>query len=156
MRLRSVLELLPAVMDAQLRRDADVTEFDYYVLAILSEAPDNTLRMTMLARQTVSTLPRLSHVVSRLEVRGLVTRAPCADDGRAIEVRLSESGWRTVRAAAPGHAATVRHHVLDVLSREQVDQLAAIGDALLTRLDPTGSMAATYARYDEPTPPVVP
>src|SRR4051812_14634828 len=45
-RLRGVLELLPGVLDAQLRRDADLTEFDYYVLAMLSEALDGTLRMT--------------------------------------------------------------------------------------------------------------
>jgi hypothetical protein len=43
--------------------------------------------------------------------------------------------------------------VIDALSGEQVDQLAEIGDAILTRLDPTGSMAATYTRYDEPPGP---
>src|SRR3954470_16317054 len=73
-RLVAVLELLPGVLDAQLRRDADVTEFEYYVLAMLSEAPGRTLRMTELARQTNATLPRLSHVVTRLEARGLVER----------------------------------------------------------------------------------
>jgi tetrahydromethanopterin S-methyltransferase subunit B len=45
--------------------------------------------------------------------------------------------------------ATVRHHVVDALTAEQLDQLAAIADALLARLDPTGAMAATYTRYDE-------
>ena len=152
-RLRGVLELLPGVLDAQLRRDADVTEFEYYVLAMLSEAPAWTLRMTELARQTNATLPRLSHVVSRLEARGLVERFPCPEDRRATNARLTEKGWAAVQQAAPGHVATVRHHIIDALTDEQIDQLAAIGDALLARLDPSGAMAATYTRYDEAPEP---
>jgi DNA-binding MarR family transcriptional regulator len=148
-RLRGVLELLPGVLDAELRRDADVTEFEYYVLAMLSEAPARTLRMTELARQTNSTLPRLSHVVSRLEARNLVERFPCPEDRRATNARLTEAGWAKVQEAAPGHVANVRQHVIDALSEEQIDQLAAIGDAILGRLDPTGSMAAVYTRYDQ-------
>jgi DNA-binding MarR family transcriptional regulator len=148
-RLRAVLELLPGVLDAQLRRDAGVTEFDYYALAMLSEAPGRTLRMTELARLTNATLPRLSHVVSRLEARGLAERFPCPEDRRATNARLTDAGWTTVRQAAPGHVATVRHHVIDALSDEQVLQLTEIADALLARLDPTGSMAATYTRYDD-------
>src|SRR5919202_976646 len=147
-RLRGVLELLPGALDAQLRRDADVTEFEYYVLAMLSESPDRTLRMTELARQTNATLPRLSHVVSRLQGRGLVARFPCPEDRRATNARLTAAGWAKVQQAAPGHVANVRHHVIDALSDEQVDQLAEIGDAILARLDPTGSMAAIYTRYD--------
>jgi DNA-binding MarR family transcriptional regulator len=147
-RLRGILELLPGVLDAQLRRDAEVTEFDYYVLAMLSEAPARTLRMTELARQTNATLPRLSHVVARLEGRGLVERFPSPEDGRATNAGLTEAGWAKVQEAAPGHVANVRHHVIDALSDEQIDQLATIGDAILARLDPTGAMAATYTRYD--------
>src|SRR3954464_15974492 len=101
-RLRGVLDLLPGVLDAQLRRDADVTEFEYYVLAMLSEAPDRTLRLTELARQTNATLPRLSHVVSRLEARGLVERFPCPAARRATNARLTEAGCVKVRAAALG------------------------------------------------------
>ncbi len=152
-RLVGLLELLPGVLDAQLRRDAEVTHFDYYVLAMLSEAPGRTLRMTELARQTNATLPRLSHVVSRLEGRGLVERFPCPEDRRATNTRLTGAGWAKVQEAAPGHVATVWQHVIDPLSDEQIDQLAAIGDAVLGRLDPSGAMAATYTRYDEAPEP---
>ena len=148
-RLVAVLELLPGVLDTQLRRDADVNGFEYYVLAMLSEAPGRTLRMTALARQTNATLPRLSHVVSRLEDRGLVERFPCPEDRRATNARLTDAGWARVQEAAPGHVANVRHHVIDALSAEQIDQLVEIGDAILARLDPSGAMAATYTRYDE-------
>jgi DNA-binding MarR family transcriptional regulator len=152
-RVAALLELLPGVLDGQLRRDADLMLFEYFVLAMLSEAPDRTLRMTELARQTNATLPRLSHVVRRLEERDLVERFPCPENRRATNARLTDKGWAAVRAAAPGHAANVRQHVIDVLTPEQVAQLTGIADAILSRLDPSGTMAATYQRYDGPTKP---
>jgi len=144
LRLIAVVELLPGVLDAQLRRDAGLTHFEYFVVAMLSEAPERTLRMTALAQRTNATLPRLSHVVSRLEDRGLVERFPCPEDRRATNARLTSAGWDAVVAAAPGHVAAVRHHVLEPLSRTQVEQLRRIGDALLTRLDPDRRMTGLY------------
>jgi DNA-binding MarR family transcriptional regulator len=149
-RLVAVLELLPAGLDAQLRRDADLTHFDYYVLAMLSESAEHTLRMTDLARRTHATLPRLSHVVKRLEARGLVARLPCPQDKRATNARLTDAGWATIEAAAPLHVEFVRDQVIDALDEEQIGQLAAITDAILARLDPDGEMAATYRAHDAP------
>jgi DNA-binding MarR family transcriptional regulator len=149
-RLAAVVELLPGVLDAQLRRDAELTHFEYFTLAMLSEAPKRTLRMTSLARRTNATLPRLSHVVRRLEERSLVARFPCPEDARATNARLTKQGWDKVRETAPGHVATVRQHVIDALSPEQVSQLTGIADAILTRLDPERRMAAVYDR--EPSP----
>ena len=137
-RLAAVLELLPGVLDSQLRRDADLSHFEYFVLAMLSEAPDRTLRMTSLAARTNATLPRLSHVVRRLEDRGLVRRFPCPEDGRATNAQLTGAGWTAVVAAAPGHVANVRQQVIDALDGEQVQQLAVIAEAILGRIDPDG------------------
>ncbi len=147
-RLAAVVELLPGVLDSQLRRDAQLSHFEYYALAMLSEAPQRTLRMTSLAMLTNATLPRLSHVAQRLENRGLVERFPCPDDARATNVRLTQDGWDKVRQTAPGHVANVRQHVIDNLTRQQLDQLTAIADAILGRLDPNGTMTALYHRYD--------
>ena len=144
LRFVAVVELLPGVLDAQLRTSAGLTHFEYYVLAMLSEAPERTLRMTSLASRTNATLPRLSHVVRRLEYRRLLDRFPCPEDGRATNARLTAGGWDAVVAAAPGHVATVRRNVFDPLTREQVAQLRDVSDALLTRLDPEGRMTALY------------
>lgn len=144
LRLIAIVELLPGVLDSQLRRDAGLTHFEYFVLAALSEAEDRTLRMTALAHRTNATLARLSHVVRRLEERGLVERFPCPEDARATNARLTSAGWDAVVAAAPGHVANVRSNVLDGLTAEQVRQLTEVGDALLTRLDPKGRMTALY------------
>jgi DNA-binding MarR family transcriptional regulator len=152
MRLVAVVELLPGALDAQLRRDAELSHYEYYVLAILSEAPHRTLRMTAIASRTNATLPRLSHVVRRLEDRGLVERFPCPEDGRATNAHLTEAGWRKVQQAAPGHVANVREHVIDALTPEQVEQLSAIAATLLRRLDPEGAFALHAATAgQEPT-----
>lgn len=148
-RLVAVLELLPASLDSQLRREAGLTGFEYYVLAMLSEAPERTMRMTALAAQTNATLPRLSHVARRLEDRGLVERYSCPEDGRATNARLTEAGRDKVQQAAPGHVDNVREHVIDALTPTQLRQLTEIADAMLQRLDPTGTMTAMYQRHDE-------
>jgi len=139
-KLVAVVELLPGVLDSQLRRDAGLTHFEYFVLAMLSEADERTLRMTALAQRTNATLPRLSHVVRRLEDRDLVERFPCPDDGRATNARLTAAGMAEVVAAAPGHVENVRHYVVDALNPAQLAQLGGIADALLRRLDPNGHM----------------
>jgi DNA-binding MarR family transcriptional regulator len=144
LRLVTVVELLPGALDTQLRRDSNLTHFDYFVLAMLSGATKRTLRMTALAQRTNATLPRLSHVVRRLEQRGLVERFPCPEDGRATNAHLTRAGWREVVQAAPGHLTAVRQHVFDALEPAQVEQLRLICDALITTLDPDGQMSGLF------------
>lgn len=145
-KLAAVLELLPGVLDTQLTLDEGLTHFDYFVLAMLSEAPDHTLRMTALAARTNATLPRLSRVVSRLEREGFIARTPCPQDRRATNATLSRTGWRKVVHAAPGHVANVRAFVIDALTPAQIDQLSAIASQLLAKLDPDGRMFASADR----------
>ncbi|MCS5721550.1 MarR family transcriptional regulator [Herbiconiux sp. CPCC 203407] len=139
-RLEAVVELLPAVLDSQLQRDAQLTHFEYIVLAKLSETDGRVLRMTALAATTNSTLPRLSHVVSRLEARGFVERLPCPGDRRATNAHLTDAGFEKVVATAPGHVENVREHVIDALTPEQVAQLDTIMETLLERIDPENSL----------------
>ncbi|ADG75141.1 transcriptional regulator, MarR family [Cellulomonas flavigena DSM 20109] len=138
--LVAVAELLPAQLDSQLQRDAGLTHYEYQVLAMLSEASGRTLRMSALAQRTNATLPRLSHVVKRLESRGLVERTPSPDDRRATDAHLTAAGWDLVVDTAPGHVATARDLVVDALSPEQVTQLEDLMRTLLERLDPEGRL----------------
>lgn len=151
-RLVAVVELLPPVLDAQLLRDAKLTHFEYLVLMVLEAAPGGTARMTALASGTNATLPRLSHVVRRLEERELVERFPCPEDRRATNARITDAGRTLLDAATPGHRGTVRSVVLDALSPEQLGQLYAIAGALLARLDPEGRLSATACRAGTPGP----
>jgi len=127
----ALLLRLPAALDAQLQRDAGITNFDYLVLSGLSEAPGRTLRMSELAATANSSLSRLSHVVNRLEAKGWVRREPGPGDRRFINAVLTDAGWQKVVATAPGHVAAVRHLLVDVLSEEEFGRLGAISARVL-------------------------
>lgn len=144
--LIAVAQLLPAALDAQLRRDAGLTHFEFMALTVLRLAPGSTLHMTALADATNATLPRLSHVCSRLERRGLVERAPSARDRRATDVRLTTQGRRQLIRAMPQHVATARRLVVDALTPAQLDALSGIADAIRERL----SGGADCEPADEP------
>lgn len=134
-----IMAKLPAVLNDQLERDADLNYFEYIVLAMLSERPDRTRRMNELAAVTNSTLPRLSNVVKRLEVRKLLKRRPDPADGRFTQAILTQAGMRTVVAAAPGHVDTVREFVIDAVTPTQLSQLRTAAAAILERIDPDGT-----------------
>ena len=133
----ATIELLNAALDRQLQRDAGMTQGTYVVLAMLSEAPDRSLRMTDLANSTPS---RLSHAMARLEERGWVTRCRAAADGRGTVATLTDAGWEVVVATAPGHVAAVREHLFDRLTADQVRVLGEVCDAVLAGLDPDGTL----------------
>jgi DNA-binding MarR family transcriptional regulator len=133
--LVAVLLRLPVALERQLERDADLTHFEYFVLALLSEAEARTLRLSHLAAQADASLSRLSHVVTRLERRGLVRRAPCTEERRATNAVLTEDGLALVVATAPGHVAEVRRRVFDGLTARDVDDLARIADRIAARVD---------------------
>ncbi|MBO9578495.1 MAG: MarR family transcriptional regulator [Microbacteriaceae bacterium] len=139
----AMLELLPKRLDTQLQRDEDLTHFDFFVLSLLALDERHMIRMSALASMSNATLPRLSHVVTRLERRGFVRRLPTADDARATDVALTSAGRLKVIRATPGHVENVRRYVLDALEPEQQAQLRGIAQAVLERLDPEHRMAVT-------------
>ena len=142
LKFRAVVELYPGLLDAQLRRDSQLTHMEYQVLAMLLAVPARTLRMTALSTRTNSSLTRMSHVVTRLEQRGIVARSTCATDGRATNVTLTGEGHALLVSAAPGHVSQVRESFLDALTPEQLTQLDAISDAILDRIDPEKKMTS--------------
>ncbi len=134
--LGSLLVQLGPVLDAQLRRDAGITHFEYTVMSVLSEAADRTRRMSELAALADGSLSRLSQVVSRLEKKGWVRRSPDPADGRYTLATLTDEGWDKVVEAAPRHVDEVRRAVFDPLTRAQVRQLTTIGQRILRVIVP--------------------
>jgi DNA-binding MarR family transcriptional regulator len=137
-------ELVPRVLDAQLQRDAGISHAAYVVLAMLSESPGRSRRMSDLARRANQSQSRLSHTVARLEERGWVRRERSPEDGRGNVAVLTGTGWDVVRSVAPGHVEAVRAALFDPLTEEQT---RALGDALelvVDRLDPDHSLRVEH------------
>jgi DNA-binding MarR family transcriptional regulator len=126
---------LPWSIDQQLQRDSNLGMVEYQVLAMLSESPDRTMRMSSLAEVTNASLSRLSHLVKRLDGRGLVRREPDPADGRFTNAILTDKGFKTLAEAAPAHVAHVRSLVIDVLSPEQLRRLGRDAERIVARID---------------------
>ncbi|GAA0241284.1 MarR family winged helix-turn-helix transcriptional regulator [Cryptosporangium japonicum] len=136
--LHAATVVLPVALDVQLQRDARISYLEYYVLAGLSEQPDRTLRLSELAILTGAELSRISHLIVRLEKRGLVLRRPDPDDGRYTNAVLTDLGWEKVEQAAPGHVATVRSLLFDGVDpsgREELERTAGRIVAALRETD---------------------
>src|SRR3954469_23557083 len=128
--------LLQDRLDRELTHGTGISHAYYEVLVALSEAPERRMRMSELADRCLSSRSRLSHAVSRLEERGWVAREVCVEDGRGLLAVLTDEGFAALEGAAPVHVESVRTHLFDQLSPEQVAAMREIGETLLRHLDP--------------------
>jgi DNA-binding MarR family transcriptional regulator len=121
--LRRLMWGLPPAIDRQLTRDSRLSGPEYSVLATLSECPDGVLRSGTAAQELGWERSRLSHILKRMEAKGLILRTCSADDARGQDVHLTDAGRAAIVDAAPGHVEFVRRTVFDPLTAEQQDLL---------------------------------
>ncbi|MEU4478514.1 MarR family transcriptional regulator [Micromonospora sp. NPDC023966] len=131
---RRMRRLLDLELARELMQDAGLSEPDYDVLSDLSETPDQRLRLSELADRMLWSRSRLSHHLARMQQRGLVGREECPSDGRGSVVVLTPAGRAAIEAAAPGHVAAVRRHLIDLLTPEEIDALGALTQRVVDRL----------------------
>lgn len=141
--LISLTQTLPLALDKQLLEDSHLTHFEFTVLASFYSNADPAIRMSRLAELTASTLPRLSHVVTRMEGRELLERTGCPEDRRATNVRLTPLGRRTFVRALPQHLNLVRSLVLDALTPAQLESLGEISEAIDAKLSDHRGLSIT-------------
>jgi DNA-binding MarR family transcriptional regulator len=104
------------------------------VLHPLSEAPGGLLRARDLGIEIRWDRSRLSHHLSRMEKRGLVVREECVEDARGLMVRLTKAGRRAIEAAAPAHVEAVQSYFFDLVSKDELETMAAVFDRILENL----------------------
>jgi DNA-binding MarR family transcriptional regulator len=107
---------------------------DYEILVELSEAPGNRLRMTELADLTAQSRSRLSHQITRMEVKGLVRRVACDGDKRGTFAVITPRGLSTIERVAPSHVESVRQHFIDHISAADLAVLTAAYEPVLDDL----------------------
>jgi DNA-binding MarR family transcriptional regulator len=126
MALVTTMHHLPEVLDHQLKRDSGLSHGEYLILAMLSETADRTLTMTRLARMVQFSASRLSHIAAKLEGLELIRRRKDPGNGRVNLATLTDHGFDTLAAAAPGHVRQVRAALFDQLTTEQITQFRSI------------------------------
>jgi DNA-binding MarR family transcriptional regulator len=90
--------------------------------------------MREIADATTTTRGGVTRAVNRLVDAGWVRRVECPDDGRGSLAELTEAGAAKLGDAAPGHVASVRRHLFDLLSPADVDRFARLYAAILDHL----------------------
>jgi DNA-binding MarR family transcriptional regulator len=119
----------------QLVADSDLSYPDYLVLVALTDRADGKMRLFELAGVLGWEKSRVSHHVTRMTSRKLVTKEPCDDDRRGAFVAVTKHGRAEIEAAAPGHVAAVRRLFIDRLTDEQLDTIGVASEAVLAALD---------------------
>jgi DNA-binding MarR family transcriptional regulator len=133
---RAYIRLAQMLM-RQLDRDLHpfgLSTHDYEILVELSEAPGNRLRMTELADLTAQSRSRLSHQISRMEVKGLVRREGCDGDKRGTFAVITPHGSAIIERVAPSHVESVRRHFIDQVSPHHLGALTDAYEPVLDRL----------------------
>ncbi|MDQ6783592.1 MAG: MarR family winged helix-turn-helix transcriptional regulator [Actinomycetota bacterium] len=127
-------DLIRAQTGRDLWHDSGFSVADYVVLVYLSETPGHQIRMSDLAAALRWSKSRLSHQVTRMEQRGLLTRAECPSDARGSFAVLTERGMAEIEAAAPHHVDSVRRNFIDLLTPEQLSSLNEITEVVISHL----------------------
>jgi DNA-binding MarR family transcriptional regulator len=125
---------LNATMNRQLQEDFGLSLADYEVLVVLTERGSGRCRVFELSGALAWEQSRVSHQLSRMQRRGLITREGCPTDARGAVVVVTGAGRAAIERAAPAHVETVRQLVFDGMSPAELAALTAITARVLDRL----------------------
>lgn len=121
----------------RLSAESSLSYPEYEVLVYLTDHGGGRLRVYELAELLGWEKSRVSHQVTRMAERGLVTKIPCVDDRRGSFVEVTREGRAEIEAAAPGHVEAVRDLFVNRLTDQQMDQLIQVThDVLRPRAEP--------------------
>lgn len=105
-------------LDETLQTASGLSSSEFAVLVALSEAEDHVLRLRELCAALSWDRSRTSHQITRMDKRGLVTKAKSPGDARGVLITLTQDGWERLESAAPDHVENVRRLVFDHIKRE--------------------------------------
>lgn len=125
--------LLEEILSQHLGQRHRMAHSDYEVLVRL-DGNGGRMRMTMLARQVVSSAQKLTHTANRLEKRGWIARESVAEDGRGLDAVLLRPGRGALKAAAGEHADLIRQFLLRDLDDHERQVITAATDRLSTHM----------------------
>lgn len=112
-------EIIRTRIAEEVRAATGLSDADVAILVQIEDAGGSVRQNELVARLGWDRT-RLSHQVSRMEKRGLVSRDP--RDNR-VEVDLTPAGRDVMSAVRPIHAAAVRQHLIEPFTSEQGDHL---------------------------------
>jgi DNA-binding MarR family transcriptional regulator len=116
-------EVVRARVIADTAEAAGLSEPDLTILVDLNKA-GGALRQSELAASLGWDRTRISHQLTRMGKRGLVTRERAG--AATVTVTLTDAGCAAVAAVRPGLDAAVRRHLTDKLSAQEIETLTSV------------------------------
>lgn len=104
-----------------------LSEGDYGILDRLDLLGDGSLRQQELADSMNWDKSRLSHHLTRMEKRGLVTRKPL-DTDRGVQVLITPAGRSVLGDARPIVSKAIREHFLDQLTEQDIESITKLAE----------------------------
>lgn len=93
---------------------------DYQLLAMLSEAPNQKLKMCDLAEKLRLSRSGLTRRMEGVMKAKYVSQIRDEDDGRVIFAHLTKKGFDFIKTIAPHHLKSVRNRMIDLLSPAEI------------------------------------
>jgi DNA-binding MarR family transcriptional regulator len=121
------LSVAPRLLDQDLQRDANISLSEYAVLLHLSEAETGQLRVSELADLADISGSHTTRIIGDLARGGFVEKNRNPEDGRGIDVQITEAGLNRLRDAYPVHLASVRSRIMN---RVEPKALSCFGDVM--------------------------
>jgi len=128
------MTLLTDRLDADLRREFDMSLAEYEIMVRLSERPGRSLLMAQLADAMAYSRSRVTHTVKRMEQAGLLQRSESAEDGRGVVCAMTEQGWALLESMAPTHVNGVRDYLVDLACDADLEALGRVMNAVADKL----------------------
>ncbi|MGJ8721348.1 MAG: MarR family winged helix-turn-helix transcriptional regulator [Salinibacterium amurskyense] len=135
----SATQQLVSSLDKQLVQDAQLSGPEHAVLTALAEhaeQSDTLVRARDLGLSLGWDRSRLSHLLKRMEARGLLERTSCPSDARGLDVQITAAGLEAVQQASSGYTEFVRTHFFDVLTPDEQNALASVSRKIKGTLEP--------------------
>ncbi|MBN7300805.1 winged helix-turn-helix transcriptional regulator [Mycobacteroides abscessus subsp. bolletii] len=125
-------------LERELVRRDGLSEPDFAVLISLLDADDQRLRFKELRDELGWQKSRLSKQISRMTLRGLLSKEACDTDARGLYVALTPAGHDAILSALPGHFQDVRRWFIDCLTPEQLHWIEQSSATIVANLPQDG------------------
>ena len=93
---------------------------DYQLLAMLSEAPDQKLKMCDLAERLRLSRSGLTRRIDGVLKAKYVSQVRDNQDGRVVFAHLTKKGFDLIKKVAPHHLESVRSRMINLLSPAEI------------------------------------